>query len=247
VLLASAADGKSAIVLSAGHVWMRGLDEVGAVAPDLSSAAAGELTLLQASGKEGSKGRAATNLFHPGLPEAETRPDNWKNLSPRHDFWFLTIPIQSTDKALAKLPGFRAVKAGEKVRVVGIAGGGEGGPRITACTVLDDAAARAAVARLAKEGDSEGGIPYDGEAEAICEGKGYGGMSGGGVFAEDGKVVGTTIRASDIESGRERPIVRFARASFAVKQLHAALDRASTEDRERIERILPADLRDEAR
>jgi hypothetical protein len=82
---------------------------------------------------------------------------------------------------------------------------------------LSDDEARAAIEALAAAGDGEGDIPYDPEAEWIFEGTAVAGMSGGGAFDAEGRVVGILVRASDPEGALR--YVRAVRASFVASQM----------------------------
>lgn len=53
--------------------------------------------------------------------------------------------------------------------------------------------ARQAIEELKAAGDEEGGIAYDPEAELIMEGHAVVGMSGSGLFDEEGRQVGVVI------------------------------------------------------
>ena len=223
--------GAETLILTAAHNARRGTEETKAVPPSLSSNGEGDINWLDPRGQISLSTSAARNLYYPGIPSSETG-DRAAFLSPRNDFWFVVATASPTLSA-KNVPPFRIARAGESVRVVGIAGGGLG-PRVTACTVLDDARAKASLKRLAAEGDEEGGIPYDPEAEALCEGRGFSGMSGGGVFGTDGAHVGVIVRASSLEG--KSPILRFVRTSFAVGQLQRAASSAA--DRRRIEPFL---------
>lgn len=72
--------------------------------------------------------------------------------------------------------------------------------------ILSDEEARDAIAWLASEGDEEGSIPYDPTIEALIEGRAVAGMSGGGGFDREGRLIGILVRASD--PTRARQIVR---------------------------------------
>jgi hypothetical protein len=87
--------------------------------------------------------------------------------------------------------------------------------------VLDDAEVETALAALAAAGDEEGGIAYDPEAEMILEGHALVGMSGGGVFDEQGLQVGVMVRASTAEIGVQ--YVRAVRMSWVTARLEAAM------------------------
>jgi hypothetical protein len=86
--------------------------------------------------------------------------------------------------------------------------------------VLDHAQAVDAVAELAAAGDVEGTIPYDEQVEMMLEAEATSGMSGGGVFNCDGRLVGILVRASDKHKGQQ--YVRAVRMTYVVSRLAAA-------------------------
>ena len=104
-------------------------------------------------------------------------------------------------------------------------------------TVLDDAQARDAIARLASLHDTEGMIAYDPEAEFLFEGHALPGMSGSGVFAEDGTQVGIVVRASF--SDPDMQIVRAVRMRFVATIIDSAVDGLPAEARAEVARYLP--------
>ncbi len=97
--------------------------------------------------------------------------------------------------------------------------------------VLDDDTARAVISELAAAGDEEGEIPYDPAAEMLLWGQALPGMSGSGVYDQEGTLVGVAVRATTTPNGRG--LVRAVRISHIAERL---ADAAAT---------LPADQRGE--
>lgn len=87
--------------------------------------------------------------------------------------------------------------------------------------VLSDQEAEQAIEQLRAAGDEEGGIAYDSEAEVLVEGRAIAGMSGAGLFDEQGRQVGVLVRASFADIGVQ--YVRAVRMSYLVDLIEAAL------------------------
>jgi hypothetical protein len=69
--------------------------------------------------------------------------------------------------------------------------------------ILSDEEAEDVINELSEIGDEEGGISYDSDAEVIIEGHAVVGMSGGGVYNQDGQQVGVLVRTSSVVNGRQ--------------------------------------------
>jgi hypothetical protein len=184
-------------------------------------------------------------LWTPAIPAEETG-DRMTRITPRHDFFLAVLdsqqlevygglapipeplrheppPIHDPAGLTTTEPTYAEARPGELVLVMGYPQGGPTAGLLSASVgrVLDDDEAEAAIAALAAAGDEEGGIPYDPEVELLVEGEARPGMSGGGVFDRDGRLLGILVRAStDLPSTQ---YIRVVRMTFVVGQLEAHL------------------------
>ena len=78
--------------------------------------------------------------------------------------------------------------------------------------ILSDGEATLIMQKLKDAGDAEGNIPYNAAAEFFIQAKAVAGMSGGGVFNSEGKLLGIMVRASDKENAPK--IIRVVKVSF---------------------------------
>lgn len=183
------------------------------------------------------------HLYHPAIPDDENT-NGFRELLPVHDFYFgviddqqievsgivgLAEPVHAAGPALHdpleradSAPTFSAVEPGDHVLLAGFPAAAPYAGRQSASVgrVLSDAEATAAIAMLADAGDMEGDIAYQPEVEMIIAGAAAGGMSGGGVFDAQSRVVGIIVRASDPLDGVQ--YVRAVRMTYAVEQLTEA-------------------------
>lgn len=182
-------------------------------------------------------------LYHPQIPAAESG-NNLRGVLPRHDFFVGVIDSQKVQvQPLPQAPGplrheapkvfdphdltmvgptYDGAMDGETVILMGFPNVGDlaGAMVGSVGIVLDDAQAVDAVAALAAVGDVEGTIPYDPEAEVILSAEASSGMSGGGVFDRNGRLVGIMVRASEKRDGQQ--YVRAVRMTYVVSRLTAA-------------------------
>jgi hypothetical protein len=202
--------------------------------------------LVQAQG--GASDERASPLFHlynPAIPDNENT-NGFRGLLPVHDFYFGVIddqklstspvvgigeplrdrppPIHDPLVRARTSPTFTTASAGDLVLLMGFPTGAPFQGRQTAGvgTVLSDEEAVAALADLAAVGDEEGGIPYEPAVEMLIMGIAAGGMSGGGVYDQDSRLLGVIVRASDERNGVQ--YVRAVRMTYAVQELAAAYD-----------------------
>jgi Trypsin-like peptidase domain len=167
----------------------------------------------------------------PELPSTES--NSLSEIRPRHDYYVAALddqlftefkPFPFADAlhhapptifdpfgAASSATDHAEASAGDAVIVLGHPSGSTG---MAGClgTVLSDDEAIAAIAALADAGDEEGAIAYDPEAEIVIAAEAVAGMSGGGVFDVEGRIVGVAVRAT-LEAAPAR-YVRAVRASF---------------------------------
>jgi hypothetical protein len=182
-------------------------------------------------------------LYHPEIPAAESG-NNLRDILPRHDFFVGVIDSQKVQvQPLPQAPGplrheppevfdpqglttagatYAEAMPGETVILTGSPNAGDLAGALVGSVgrVLDDAQATDAVAELAAAGDVEGTIPYDAQTEMMLEAEATSGMSGGGVFDRDGRLLGIMVRASDKHNGQQ--YVRAVRMTYIVSRLAAA-------------------------
>jgi hypothetical protein len=198
-------------------------------------------------------------LYHPKVP-ADQSGNYLRDILPRNDFFVGVIdsqkvvmepfpnapeplkhesptifdPIDLTSTA----PTYVSVTSGESVIMMGYPQSEEFGGELAACVgrVLSDAEADEAIKMLSEHDDEEGGIAYDEEVEMIMEGFAVVGMSGGGVYNQEGKQVGILTRASNEYDGKQ--YVRAVRMTFVVDNLMSAYEKLSDLDKSIISQYL---------
>ncbi|MEJ7646072.1 MAG: hypothetical protein WKF87_15870 [Chryseolinea sp.] len=78
--------------------------------------------------------------------------------------------------------------------------------------ILSDEEAEKILIELQHAGDAEGDMPYQSNVEFFIAAQGIAGMSGGGVFNDDGQLLGIMLRASDAENAPK--IIRAVKISY---------------------------------
>jgi hypothetical protein len=196
--------------------------------------------------------------FNPAIPAAQNA--DVRTILPRSDFFVgltdnrrvvdngLTLPPTAPLDASVPLELYDPGGLSRDDQRVGdlqpgalvlLAGYPQAGPTFGAFSVgrvLDDTQAGAAVEELAAAGDEEGSIPYDPQVEVFIEGEAAEGMSGGGAFHRDGRLVGILVRAG---KSRTRSLVRAVRLSHLLDELATAAGALSAADRTRADPFLP--------
>jgi hypothetical protein len=196
-------------------------------------------------------------IYHPEIPAAENSAGLF-DILPRHDLVLGLVDDQLLDVSLlGQMPDKIRAAAPDLYDPLGDAqrepAWGEPQPGDLLLTVgkpaqsqtlqavvgrvLSDAEAEDAVFWLADEGDEEGDIAYDAQAEMLLDSLAYPGMSGSGVFDAEGRLCGILVRGSEISEPRQ--IVRAVRLSYVVMRLRAYLTAQTEKDRELIEAWLP--------
>jgi hypothetical protein len=193
-------------------------------------------------------------FFHPEIPAEESR-NRYHDIRPRHDYFVALMdeqrfedefgsmpmaeplqrtltPVYDPLDATRTAPTYAAPEASDFVLLVGYP---QQGPHrafgaAAVARVLSDAEAEAAIVSLEQAGDEEGQIPYDAEAEFLVEGLAVAGMSGGGAFDADGRLLGILVRATTTEGGSA--YVRVVRMSHIASTMASAFEALSPGEQE---------------
>jgi len=203
------------------------------------------------------------NLYNPAL-SAETNRDQFRDIPPREDFYFGVVdaqklptspflespdplqdqplPLYDPNGVTTSTNAIAEAAPGQLALLVGFPAEGllRGEPAASVARILDDEAAIDAVDQLADAMDEEGDIPYDAEAELLLIGEAIPGMSGGGAFDSNGRLLGIIVRASEPIEGRQ--YIRAVRATFAVSQLESAINELPAEVSEAVAPYLDQSL-----
>ncbi len=258
-------ESQTALLLSAAHVLRRFGEAVGTDIPltlyNPEEQSGFDFSFLVQTGSAQPKGMASASfmLFQPDIPGAMTL-DGYANILPRHDYFALAVDSQTIASPLipqdvsgiqpqspdfydplqraSQSPTYADVKIGERVLLIGFPNSDVYTDHMVFSVgqVLSDAQIDAALAALREAGDEEGGIAYDPEAEFIVTGTAALGMSGSGVFNEQGILVGVLVRASTATVAT--PVVRIVRMDFIVSRMLAARELLTKESSVIIDRYL---------
>ena len=216
---------------------------------------AATIRLTEASGVYASKWSAHFFLFNPYTPAGQIYSPG---ILPRVDFsasvvdaqtfepWGsgvatpgplvdAPLPLHDPERLTLGAATWAEAEPGAWVATVGYPFDDDGEQRELAMSVgrvLDDAEAAAVVQALRALGDDEGSIAYDAEAEFLIEGQAVRGMSGGGVYDEAGRQVGTLVRGSSVPVKAQ--YLRAVRTSYVVDRIGATLESLSEEQRARV-------------
>lgn len=106
--------------------------------------------------------------------------------------------------------------------------------------VLSDPEAIETVKKLQASEDSEGNIPYKPEVEFFMDAQGVPGMSGGGVFTKEGKLLGIMVRASDQEKAPK--IIRVVRIEYIINKLISLVESLSDEQKAEVYKFLGREI-----
>ena len=106
--------------------------------------------------------------------------------------------------------------------------------------ILSDEEAGNIIIQLKAAGDSEGNIPYNGNAEFFVDAQAIAGMSGGGVFNAAGQLLGIMVRASDKENAPR--IIRVVKISYIKLKLEAFYNGLPESDRDKIRPFISGEL-----
>lgn len=183
------------------------------------------------------------DLYHPEIPAAE-HTQGLRNITPKHDFYVGIVdaqrlplmndiapvpddrqpglvPLYDPEGTATLTPSISVPKAGVDLLLVGYPAVGPFTGAFSVGKVLTDDEVATTFEALRAAGDEEGSLPYDPSVEFIVAAKALGGMSGGGVFDQDGRLTGVMVRASGTPGAPD--IVRVVRASMIASRLETAV------------------------
>jgi hypothetical protein len=132
------------------------------------------------------------------------------------------------------VPTWREAQPGTPVVLLGFPAFDSGSRALHASIgqVLADEEAAHVIATLRSAGDEEGVIPYDPEAEVLIEMPALPGMSGGGIYDEQGMQVAIAVRASSADIGVQ--YVRAARMSHLVRHMDSSFTSLQADTQSRV-------------
>ncbi len=195
------------------------------------------------------------DLFNPAIPASENK-DFLTGILPAHDFFVGLIdsqifpvtdgpvpipkPLQKDtplvmydpEQLTLQEPTWQEGLPFDSVMLLGYPQDKEQFPHgaVSLGSILADTAARTVIERLKAIGDEEGLIAYEPSVEMIITAEAIAGMSGGGVFNQEGHLLGIMVRATD---ALEKGYIRAVRMSYVVAQVRQAWE-ASPADREKL-------------
>ncbi len=107
--------------------------------------------------------------------------------------------------------------------------------------VLSHTEAGEIIKKLKSSGDSEGDILYKPDVEFFMDAQGIAGMSGGGVFNKEGKLLGIMVRASDQESAPK--IIRVVRIEFIKSKIAGLFSRLQDQEKNLVQSFLSEEMK----
>ncbi|WP_412476258.1 S1 family peptidase [Flavobacterium sp. TBRC 19031] len=105
--------------------------------------------------------------------------------------------------------------------------------------IYSDSEAENIIQLLNQSMDTEGNIPYNPQVEFLANIHAVSGMSGGGVFNENGQLLGIMVRATELNG---QPILRVVRINYIVQKLTLFFDSLSPSDKVKIEPFINGEL-----
>ncbi|MDI9257904.1 serine protease family protein [Flavobacterium sedimenticola] len=105
--------------------------------------------------------------------------------------------------------------------------------------IYSDSEAENIIQLLNQDMDPEGDIPYNPQVEFLANIKAVSGMSGGGVFNENGQLLGIMVRATALNG---QPILRVVRMSYIVQKLTVFFDSLPPSEKAKIEPFISGEL-----
>lgn len=105
--------------------------------------------------------------------------------------------------------------------------------------VFSDKEAESVIESLRLKNDAEGLIPYDSKVEFIAKIHAVAGMSGGGVFNVDGRLLGVMVRATELNG---EPILRVVRMKFIKQKINSFYNTLSASDKNKFRPFISGEL-----
>ncbi|GGO67127.1 trypsin-like peptidase domain-containing protein [Bowmanella pacifica] len=134
------------------------------------------------------------------------------------------IALYDPDKLLSSGNTWSEAPAGKKVLALGYPQDSVSHPYglVSVGSILSHQAAEQAIAELKAQGDEEGDIPYQQDVEFIANLPAEAGMSGGGIFNEQGQLIGVMVRSTQTASASYTRAVRISYIHSVFKQYLAS-------------------------
>jgi hypothetical protein len=199
-------------------------------------------------------------LYHPEIPASATNT----TILPKNDFYIGIIDNQRIiDNGFGQYPNFvqtafplqifdpnqrllsnqtwAVPNAGDTVIAIGYPQDKTTYPNGAIATgkVYSNAEAENIIQLLKLSADSEGDIPYNPQVEFLANIDAVAGMSGGGVFNADGKLIGVMVRATTLHG---EPVLRAIRMSYVVQKLHDFYDTLKISDKNKLHPFISGEL-----
>lgn len=110
---------------------------------------------------------------------------------------------------------------------------------VSAGKVYSDSEASTIIESLKAKGDPEGSIPYNSEVEFLANIEAIAGMSGGGVFNENGQLLGVMVRAAELNA---EPVLRVVRISYIKQKINLFYNSLSVLNKNKISPFISGEL-----
>ncbi|MDD5151098.1 MAG: trypsin-like peptidase domain-containing protein [Flavobacterium sp.] len=110
---------------------------------------------------------------------------------------------------------------------------------VSAGKVYSDTEADNIIQSLKVKGDAEGDIPYNPEVEFLANTDAIAGMSGGGVFNENGQLLGVMVRATKLNN---EPVLRVVRITYIEQKMNTFYNTLSLSNKNKIRPFISGEL-----
>lgn len=199
-------------------------------------------------------------LYHPEIPSNATNT----SILPENDFYLGIIDNQRIiDNVLANYPSlvqtsiplqifdpqnrtlssqtWAEPNVGEEVIAIGYPQDKTAYPNgaVSKGKIYSNTEAEKIILLLNQNNDTEGNIPYNHEVEFLANIHAVSGMSGGGVFNADGRLLGIMVRATTLN---QEPILRVVKMSYIIKKLNNFYNTLSVSDKNKIMPFISGEL-----
>ncbi|UPT69858.1 MAG: serine protease [Flavobacterium sp. JAD_PAG50586_2] len=199
-------------------------------------------------------------LYHPDIPSNATNT----TILPENDFYLgiidnqkvvdngfavypnlvqTSMPLQIFDpnNRTSSIQTWSTAESGKMVIAIGYPQDTDTYPNgaVSSGKVYSDAESENIIQSLQLNGDVEGDIPYNAQVEFLANSKAVAGMSGGGVFNDEGQLLGVMVRATELNG---EPILRVVRMSYIIQKLKGFYNALSVADRSKIRPFISGEL-----